>query len=607
MSAPRHSFDAPFALGAQIEARAAHPEVGGRVLLKHGNRTWTYRQFRDESVRTAHFLRRRLGPIDDARPAHVAMLLENHLELLALYGACGYLGATLFGVNTGLRGETLAGVVNQSKSRVLVVSERLLPEVERVKGQLAHVAPENVVVVRELEGSTFGGADLPALVASEVGPVGTSLDAPASDAGMATPLMVIYTSGTTGLPKGIINNHMKLLAIGMAVSSNLELGPDDVGYACMPLFHSNAMFLGFMPAFHVGGALALRERFSASAFVPDVLRYGVTYWNYVGEPVHYVLGAIEKQYGGDLGRIAREVTNNPKNRLKYALGNGAAAPDIERFTEWMGLEDMLELYGSTEAAISTFRRKGDPRGCCGEITDADVKILDEKGRECAPATLGPDGKITNYADAVGEICRVAPDTGLFQGYFDNPGANHSKYRDGVYHSGDLGHVLIRDGKRYLFFDGRTDDWIRKDGENFSALQVARHLQEHPDIVLAAAYGVPCAVSDELVMVALKLRAGATFDPKALFDFCESLVTNGGMDRKWFPDFVRVVDEFEYTQTEKILVRNLKRVHFDRRRLANEPLYWRQRGDATFKPFTAADFEAVRREFVDAEKTDLLDR
>ena len=58
--------------------------------------------------------------------------------------------------------------------------------------------------------------------------------------------------------------------------------------------------------------------------------------------------------------------------------------------------------------------------------------------------------------------------------------------------------------------GRTDDWIRKDGENFSALQVARLLQEHGDVSLAAAYGVPCAVSDELVMAALKLRDGTAF-------------------------------------------------------------------------------------------------
>ncbi len=95
---------------------------------------------------------------------------------------------------------------------------------------------------------------------------------------------------------------------------------------------------------------------------------------------------------------------------------------------------------------------------------------------------------------MGEICRVAPDTALFQGYYDNRTADDAKYRDGVYHSGDLGHIGVRDGKRYLYFDGRTDDWIRKDGENFSAAQVARLLQEHADVDLAAAYGVPCAVT-----------------------------------------------------------------------------------------------------------------
>jgi fatty-acyl-CoA synthase len=375
----------------------------------------------------------------------------------------------------------------------------------------------------------------------------------------------------------------------------------------MPLFHSNAIFLGFQPAFRVGARLALRERFSASQFTADVLRHGVTWWNYVGEPVHYILGALEKQYGGDEERILEEVARNPRNKLAYALGNGAAPPDIDRFVRWFGLEDMLELYGSTEAAISTFRRRTDPRGCVGEITDAQVKILNEAGQECPPAALGPDAKILNYSECVGEICRVAPDTGLFQGYFGNPDADRSKYRDGVYHSGDLGHLLVRDGRRYLYFDGRTDDWIRKDGENFSAAQVARLVSEHPQMALAAAYGVPCAVSDELVMTAIKLRPGARFDPQEFFDFCERQVREGGMDPKWLPDFVRVVDDFEYTGTTKILVRNLKRDHFDRRRLPDEPVFWRTRGDRCFRPFTSEDYAGLRREFTAAERIQLLDR
>jgi fatty-acyl-CoA synthase len=601
------TFDAPFVLGAQIEARANHPEVSGRTFLLQGDRRWTYRRYRDESVRHAHLLLRRLGTIDDARPGHVAMLLENHLELLALYGGCGYAGLTLFGVNTGLRGETLAGVLNQSRARVLVVDQRFEHEVARVAKELRHVAPENVLVLRTDPARPVAGNDLAAALDAEAGPAERSLDAPAVDVDAMRPLMIIYTSGTTGLPKGIRNNHFKFLAIGMSVSGLLQIGPDDVGYACMPLFHSNALFLGFHPVFHVGGGLALRERFSASQFTPDVLRHGCTYWNYVGEPMHYILSALAKEHGGDEERILSAVARNPRNRMRFALGNGAAPPDLERFERWFALEDVFELYGSTEAAISTFRKKGDPRGSVGEILDANVKILNERGEECPPAALGPDGKITNYAEAVGEICRVAPDTGLFQGYFDNPDADGSKYRDGVYHSGDLGHVLVRDGTRYLFFDGRTDDWIRKDGENFSALQVARLVQEHPDVQLAAAYGVPCAVSDELVMVALKLRDGARFDPQGFFEFCEGQVAHGSMDRKWFPDFVRLVDEFEYTQTQKVLVRNLKRVHFCRRRLPDAPLYWRTRDDRRYRPLTVDDYEGLRAEFARAEKLDLLDR
>src|SRR4029450_13885592 len=101
-------------------------------------------------------------------------------------------------------------------------------------------------------------------------------------------------------------------------------------------------------------------RFSASSFVPDVLRHGVTYWNYVGEPVHYVLSAIEKDYGGDVDRIHAEVTHDSRNRLRYAVGNGAAAPDIERFIDWLGLEDMFELYGSPPAASTPLPQKRDP-------------------------------------------------------------------------------------------------------------------------------------------------------------------------------------------------------------------------------------------------------
>src|SRR5262245_12620169 len=177
----------------------------------------------------AHLLRRRLGACSDARPAHVAMFLDNHPELLALFAGCAYARLTLFGVNTGLRGDSLAGVIERSRARVLVVGERLLPEVLRVRARLRGIADADLPVLRAGEAPAEGaraapaeGArDLESALAEEVGPPGASLDAPPLDARPEDNLVVIYTSGTTGLPKGINNNHFKLLAIGQNVAQRL--------------------------------------------------------------------------------------------------------------------------------------------------------------------------------------------------------------------------------------------------------------------------------------------------------------------------------------------------------------------------------------------------
>ncbi|HTO70804.1 MAG TPA: AMP-binding protein, partial [Myxococcota bacterium] len=185
---------APLTVREQIRVRAEHAESADKVFLRHDDRSWTYRRFRDEASRVAHFVLGRVPPRGD-EPPHVAMLLENHFELLSLYGGCAVAGATLFGVNTGLRGETLAGVLNQSRAGMLVVEEKLLPELDRVRRELRFVAPENLLTVRE-----FADA-----LDREVGDAKQALPFPDARVTPQTNLMVIYTSGTTGLPKGINN------------------------------------------------------------------------------------------------------------------------------------------------------------------------------------------------------------------------------------------------------------------------------------------------------------------------------------------------------------------------------------------------------------------
>ncbi len=581
----------------QLEARADHPEIGGRVFLRTRDEEWTYRRFRDTACALSHFLLRRAVDRSDGAPGRVAILADNHPEFVVVFGACAIGGLNLFGINTGLRGETLSGVLNQSDATVLIVDPVYLPRVEQVIDDLA-IDRSDVYLLT----GGVGDDDLWAHI--DLGNA-EALGLPDVEVTPETPLVVVYSSGTTGLPKGINNNHLKLLTAGLFVANQVKLGTDGVAYACMPLFHSNSMFMAVMPAFYEGATVAMREKFSASGFVDDVLSMGVTYWNYVGEPAHYILESIAAKYGDDFDAIRRDLTDNPRNRLRITMGNGASPPDIDRMIDWFGLDDMYEFYGSTEAAMSVVRKKSDPRGSVGEITDPAVRILDVDGAECSPAEVDDEGRILNYDQAVGEICRVAPDPGLFQGYFNDENATESKFRDGVYRSGDLGHVLIADDVRYLFFDGRTDDWIRKDGENFSAFQVAREIAKHPGVALAAAYGAPCPISDEWLMAAVLLEDGAEFDPQGFFDFCEHSCADGAMDRKWFPDFVRVVDDFTFTETKKILVRDLKRAHYSPR-YADDPVFWRRRGDTTYRRLSRNDYDTLRAEFESAERLAVLE-
>ena len=92
----------------------------------------------------------------------------------------------------------------------------------------------------------------------------------------------------------MICSQRRLLVTGKRMSMIMDLGPDDVGYVCMPLFHSNAVQVGWAPSIVTPCAVGLGRRFSASRWLPDVRRYGSTYFNYTGKPLAYLLAQPER-------------------------------------------------------------------------------------------------------------------------------------------------------------------------------------------------------------------------------------------------------------------------------------------------------------------------
>ena len=583
-------------VGRLLRFQATSPLTRRRPFVLFGDEVYSYADVYREAER---YTRLYDAERRAREPLSIGIYQDNSPSFLfACFGAA-LSGDLVFGLNTGFRGDTLAAVIDRGEIGLVLTTPDHVEQIERILEGRPTLGRGSVIVdgaappdgMRSL-GDALRDAET-ARRRSLARVVG------------AQPMVVIYTSGTTGVPKGIPCSHIKLVGAGGLGIVRTGLLPSDRGYVCMPLFHSNAWLLGVMPLLAVGGSMVVTRRFSASAFEDDVLRYGVSYMNYVGQPIHYILDALERRHGGPEG-VERALARHPKNRFRIAHGNGASAVDRDKLVRYLGMEHVYELYGSTEAVINTVVKPGDPTDSVGRIRSRNVVILDENGRECPAARVDAHGRILNYEEAVGEICaKVDADNLLFDGYWRDEGASRKKYRDGHYHSGDLGHVRVVKGKRYLYFDGRTDDWIRKDGENFSAETVALYAAAHAEVQLAAAYGVPSEVSDEKVMVAIELRAGDSFDPQRAFDRYMEQQRAEGMDPKWMPDYVRIVTRMPMSATEKILVRELKKQGFDLERHPDMVVWMRERGDTTYRRMTRPDFEMLRNRFAEAGRERLI--
>ena len=150
-------------------------------------------------------------------------------------------------------------------------------------------------------------------------------------------------------------------------------------------------------------------------FLPDVRRFGATYFNYVGKPLAYVLATPEQ----------RRRRRQPAER---GYGNEGNEADIHRFAERFACP-LTDGFGSTESAVSVVRMENQPPGSIGKAADT-ITILDQDtGEECPRGRFDTDGKLLNGEEAIGEIVNLDPPN--FEGYWNNEEANRERMRDGV--------------------------------------------------------------------------------------------------------------------------------------------------------------------------------
>src|SRR5262245_52076288 len=351
----------PFTFHDLVLERATNEATRDRTMARMDDQVVSFHEFAQRSLAWAALFAQSGSKSETPQ---VAVLMRNNLEFLDCYGGVAFSGGTLFGINTGLGGDVLRAVIDASGAEVVVVDREHYAALDAIRPALSRVAR---VIEVESPGTR---AELDRIRTEH----GERLDVPASGESVSaeSPMCVVYTSGATGLPKGVINSHGKLRGIGIVLAGMLHLVPDDVGYISMPLFHSNALFMNWLPAMHVGASVALRERFTASGFVSDIFRYGATLWNYVGQPVHYVLEAVSRAHDGDVAKMHAAVRDDPRRKMRLASGTGASGRERRRFADWFGLEHVYETYGSTEAEISAWCLPGDPIDSVGQVRDDEV-------------------------------------------------------------------------------------------------------------------------------------------------------------------------------------------------------------------------------------------
>ena len=354
--------------------------------------------------------------------------------------------------------------------------------------------------------------------------------------------VILYTSGTTAFPKGVMLSTRSCLLNAMGIVDWQQFTQDDVFNVVLPLHHINSTEF-CLAMLLVGGTIVLNSRYSASRFWHIVSRYKATNTSVVPTILHDLLTRTDefKKSNLDISRLKR-----------ICIGSAPVLPEeTMRFSDTFGVR-VTQGYGQTETALrvagvpvevdeATYRQLVKTNTIGTELANNHLAIMDENNNE------KQEGK-------EGEICIAGPI--LADGYLNNPEDSAKSFKDGWFHSGDLGYWKMIDNKKFFFIIGRIKEIIIKGGVNLSPSAIEDALlKTFPQIDEVSVVGYPDArLGEEIAAVVVLKRSHLASQGETLQNQIIESAQNGripGLSRYEAPKKVFIFDSLPKTSTGKI--------------------------------------------------------
>ncbi len=460
-----------------------------------------------------------------AKGDRLALLCHNCWQFAVLDFATARIGVVLVPVNFMLGGDEIAFILDHSGATAFVVEDALVPTADRALAAASRgsVSMKRVVRLAGDDGPD-GWEDLQEWLDHDGAPPYVPVD---DD----DPVRMMFTSGTESRPKGALLSSRSLLWQYATCVVDGEYRPEDVDLHSLPLYHCAQLDVFLGPDVWIGATSVILPGPDPAAILAAIEEHGVN--RFFAPPTVWIgllrhpgfddadLSSLAKGYYG-ASPMPVEILKEMQQRLPdVRLWNFYGQTEMAPLATSLGPEEQLTHAGSAGRAA----------------LNVETRVVDDADQEV------PAGE-------VGEIVHRSPHATL--GYYEDEARTRESFRNGWFHSGDLGYV---DDTGHLYVVDRKKDMIKSGGENVASREVEEAIYRLAGVAEVAVFGVSHPRWVEAVAAAVVLKEGVSLTPEAVIEHARSVLAGYKT-----PKYVVIVDALPKNPSGKIVKRELREEH-----------------------------------------------